>query len=53
LIFGGLAIMVTGVTIDPLALRPRLSPGLPFWMFSYVSIVKHFPRFVHDAFVIS
>gem|GEM_PF-4270232 len=28
--FGGLAIMVTCVTLDPLALRPRLSPGLPF-----------------------
>ena len=27
--FGGLAIMVTSVTLDPLALRPRLSPGLP------------------------
>ncbi len=26
--FGGLAILVTGVTVDPLALRPRLSPGL-------------------------
>jgi hypothetical protein len=29
LVFGGLAIMVTCVTVDPLALRPRLSPGLP------------------------
>ncbi len=29
LVFGGLAIMVTCVTLDPLALRPRLSPGLP------------------------
>ena len=28
-VFGGLAIMVTCVTVDPLALRPRLSPGLP------------------------
>jgi len=28
-VFGGLAIMVTFVTVDPLALRPRLSPGLP------------------------
>ena len=28
-VFGGLAIMVTCVTLDPLALRPRLSPGLP------------------------
>ena len=28
-IFGGLAILVTSVTLDPLALRPRLSPGLP------------------------
>ena len=28
-IFGGLAILVTCVTLDPLALRPRLSPGLP------------------------
>ena len=28
-IFGGLAIIVTGVTVDPLALRRRLSPGLP------------------------
>jgi hypothetical protein len=28
-IFGGLAILVTGVTVDPLALRHRLSPGLP------------------------
>jgi hypothetical protein len=27
--FGGLAIVVTSVTLDPLALRPRLSPGLP------------------------
>ena len=27
--FGGLAIVVTCVTLDPLALRPRLSPGLP------------------------
>ena len=32
--FGGLAIMVTCVTLDPLALRPRLSPGLPFSDFS-------------------
>jgi hypothetical protein len=29
LVFGGLAIMVTDVTVDPLALRRRLSPGLP------------------------
>lgn len=29
MIFGGLAIMVTNVTVDPLALRPRFSPGLP------------------------
>jgi len=29
IIFGGLAIMVTCVTLDPLALRPRVSPGLP------------------------
>jgi hypothetical protein len=28
-VFGGLAIMVTGVTLDPLALRRRLSPVLP------------------------
>ena len=28
-VFGGLAIVVTLVTLDPLALRPRLSPGLP------------------------
>ena len=28
-VFGGLAIMVTYVTEDPLALRRRLSPGLP------------------------
>ena len=30
MVFGGLAIMVTNVTVDPLALRPRFSPGLPF-----------------------
>ena len=29
MIFGGLAIVVTFVTLDPLALRPRFSPGLP------------------------
>jgi hypothetical protein len=29
MIFGGLAVMVTFVTVDPLALRPRLSPDLP------------------------
>jgi len=28
MIFGGLAILVTCVTVDPLALRPRFSPGL-------------------------
>jgi hypothetical protein len=28
-VFGNLVIMVTAVTLDPLALRPRLSPGLP------------------------
>ena len=28
-VFGGLAVMVTSVTLDPLALRRRLSPGLP------------------------
>ena len=28
-VFGGLAIVVTLVTVDPMALRPRLSPGLP------------------------
>ena len=28
-VFGSLAIMVTLVTVDPLALRPRFSPGLP------------------------
>jgi len=27
--FGGLAVLVTCVTVDPLALRPRFSPGLP------------------------
>jgi len=27
--FGGLAIMVTRVTVDPMALRRRLSPVLP------------------------
>jgi hypothetical protein len=26
-VFGGLAIMTTFVVLDPLALRPRLSPG--------------------------
>jgi hypothetical protein len=30
MIFDCLAILVTFVTVDPLALRPRLSPGLPF-----------------------
>jgi hypothetical protein len=29
LVFGGLAIVVTFVTVDPEALRRRLSPGLP------------------------
>ena len=29
IIFGGWAILVTCVTLDPLALRPRLLPGLP------------------------
>jgi hypothetical protein len=28
-IFGGLAIIVIKMTLDPLALRPRFSPGLP------------------------
>jgi hypothetical protein len=28
-VFGSLAIMVTSVTVDPLALRPRISQGLP------------------------
>jgi len=28
-VFGGLAIMTTCVVLDPLALRPRLSPSLP------------------------
>jgi hypothetical protein len=28
-VFGSLAIMITCVTVDPLALRPRFSPGLP------------------------
>jgi hypothetical protein len=37
MIFGGLAIIVTGVTVDPLALRPRLSPGLPFQMFLLIT----------------
>jgi hypothetical protein len=32
-IFGGLAIMVTLVTVDPLALRRRLSPALPFRLY--------------------
>ena len=27
-VFGGLAIMTTCVAVDPLALRPRLSPSL-------------------------
>jgi hypothetical protein len=40
------------VTVDPLALRPRLSPGLPFRTFSYALIIRYFPRFVHNAFVI-
>ena len=33
--FSGLAIVVTCVTVDPLALRPRLSPGLPLSIFSF------------------
>ena len=28
--FGGLAIVAACAALDPLALRPRLSPGLPF-----------------------
>lgn len=28
-VFGSLAILITEVMVDPLALRPRLSPGLP------------------------
>jgi ABC-type protease/lipase transport system fused ATPase/permease subunit len=28
-VFGSLAILVTFVTVDPLALRRRFSPGLP------------------------
>jgi hypothetical protein len=28
-VFGSLAILITEVTVDPLALRRRLSPGLP------------------------
>ena len=38
-VFGGLAIVVTFVTVDPLALRPRFSPGLPFSDVFYTPIV--------------
>ena len=37
-VFGNLAILVTFVTLDPLALRPRLSPGLPYSVFLPLSV---------------
>jgi hypothetical protein len=45
IIFGGLAIIVTGVTLDPLALRHRLSPGLPFSDVFFQSYSKAFSMF--------
>jgi hypothetical protein len=45
IIFGGLAIIVTGVTLDPLALRPRLSPGLPYSDVFFKSYSKAFSMF--------
>jgi hypothetical protein len=41
-IFGGLAILATCVAVDPLALRPRLSPGLPFSVVDYAVIIGPF-----------
>ena len=52
MIFGGLAIMVTCVTVDPLALRPRLSPGLPFSDVFFNLIVYWFSLNTPYTFVI-
>jgi hypothetical protein len=43
--FGGLAIITTCVAVDPLALRPRLSPSLPLSTTYYNIIVKGFLSF--------
>ena len=39
MIFGSLAILVTFVTVDPLALRPHLSASLLFSDDSYIRII--------------
>jgi hypothetical protein len=52
MIFGGLAIMVTNVTVDPLGLRPRFSPGLPFSYVSFTPIVYQFHLITPYSFVI-
>lgn len=46
LIFGGLAILVICMTVDPLALRPRFSPGLPFSDIYFESIIYGFACFL-------
>jgi hypothetical protein len=39
-VFGSLAIIVIGMTLDPLALRPRFSPGLPLSNKNRIRMVK-------------
>jgi len=53
MIFGGLAIMVTNVTVDPLALRPRFSPGLPFSDVFFTPIIYWFHLITPYSFVIN
>ena len=52
MIFGGLAIMVTNVTLDPLALRPWFSPGLPFSYVFFTPIVYWFHLITPYSFVV-
>ena len=54
LIFGNLAIIVTFVTVDPLALRPRLSPGLLVSDISFMVIISTFASReanIHDNYI--
>ena len=44
---------ITCVTLDPLALRPRLSPGLLLSDFFFTPILYHFHHFVLYTFVMS
>jgi len=53
LIFGGLAILVTFVTVDPLALRPQLSPGLPLSDIYFQLIINGFACFLPVSYEIS